>query len=171
MKTGLFPKLYIPCRWRRGTALCTGTTHPSTFFPPRLQNHHPWEAACAGAWGQELIFAAVVLMQGCARCSRARRQVDLPRVPVSSPRSCAAAFDLPVFGLAGWYAVSFHSPWGCVQGVEWAGQASQAKYSRRRPTRTSQAQHPWSGMDAGGHPWPCVQPGALLWDTGREKRL
>lgn len=32
-----------------------------------------------------------------------------------------------------------------VQTMEWAGRASQAKYSRRHPVGTSQAQHSWSG--------------------------
>lgn len=41
MKTGLFPKPYILRRWRRGAALCTRATRPSTFLPPRLQNRRP----------------------------------------------------------------------------------------------------------------------------------
>lgn len=104
-------------------------------------------------------LGAAVLARGSARCSHAGRQVDSPRVRVSSPRSRAAAFDLPVFGLADRYVVSVPSPRGCVQTVEWAGRASQAKYSRRRPGTASPER-------AGGHPctrmalWPprCSTP-------------
>lgn len=90
-------------------------------------------------------LGAVVLVWGSARCSHTGRQVDSPRVRVSSPRSRAAAFDLPVFGLADQYVVSVPSPRGCVQTVEWAGRASQAKYSRRCPSTASPER-------VGGHP-------------------
>lgn len=147
MKTGLFPTLYVPCCRGRGDC-ALHRDYPPQHLPPTQavkSSSLGGKAACAGARGREPVFAAVMLAQGFARCSRARRQVDLPRVRVSSPRSRAAVFDLPVFGLAGRYVVCFHSSQGCVQAVEWAGWAGQAKYSRRHPARTSQARHPRCG--------------------------
>lgn len=143
--------------------------YPPLHLPPtQAANPSPLETACAGAWGQEPAVTAVVLGQGSARCSHARRQVDLSRGCVSSPRSCATVFDLLVFGLAGQDVVSSTSPRGCVQAMEWAGRA------RRHPAHVSQAQqHPWSGW-VGGHPWTHVALSsvhALLRDTGWEKGL
>lgn len=74
---------------------------------------------------QEPGLGAVVLVQGSAGCSRARRQVDLLQERVSSPRRRAVAFDLPVFCLAGQYTISFHSPRGCADsGMGWQSQPS-----------------------------------------------
>lgn len=63
---------------------------------------------------------------------------------VSSPRSRAAAFDLPVFCLAGSTLFPCTLP-EAVQTVEWAGRSVQGKYSRRHPVGAPQAQHSWSG--------------------------
>lgn len=80
--------------------------------------------------------------------------MDLHGVCVSSPRSRAAAFDLLVFGLAGQHIVSFHSLRGCVQTVEWAGRASQAKIQQE--TSCSHLPGTASTGWAGGHPCICV---------------
>lgn len=124
MNTGLFLKLYVPQYRGMGAALCTGEWGLPT---PGASSHPGYKiSSLGGRWCvQEPGLGAVVLVQGSAGCSCARRQVDLPQEFVSSPRNHVAAFDLPMFCLAGQYIVSFHSPRGCADsGMGWLSQPS-----------------------------------------------
>lgn len=117
MNTGLFLKPCVPQRRGMGAVLCTGTTHPSTFLPPKSQNLIPGrEVVCAGA----RVGSCAV----SAGCSPARTQADLPPVCAISKKPCSSFWPPRV--LLGWAVHCFLalSPRLCRQ---WNGLADPSK--------------------------------------------